>query len=92
MKNYYIDSSDHLITKLMTESNLLISKELLESNLLLAAATKIAAELLAKTTQENVEQMRMSNDISAKLMKRLTIILVIVGLVQIILSAITAFK
>ena len=88
-----------LISKELADSNTLISKELSDSNLLLANTTKASAELLAETTQASAEllakitqataeQIRMSNEISTRLMNRLTIILVAVGVIQIILSAV----
>jgi hypothetical protein len=91
-----------LISKELADANNLISNELADANVLLAKTTQASAELLAKTTQasaellakitqESADQLRKSNDISTKMMNRLTIILVAVGLIQIAVTAIAVF-
>ena len=85
----------------LAEANALTSNDLAEANILLAKTTQASADLLAKTTQasaellaritqESADQLRKSNELSTKMITRLTIILVAVGLVQIAL-AIAAF-
>lgn len=92
-----------LISKELADANILISKELAEANILLAKTTRESAELLARTTQTSAEllakitqasadQLRKSSELSTKLMNRLTIILVAVGLIQIALTAIAVFS
>ncbi len=91
-----------LVSKELADANNLISNELADANVLLAKTTQASAELLAKTTQasaellakitqESADQLRKSNDISTKMMNRLTIILVAVGLLQIAVTAIAVF-
>jgi hypothetical protein len=91
-----------LISKELADANNLISNELADANVLLAKTTQASAELLAKTTQasaellakitqESADQLRKSNDISTKMMNRLTIILVAVGLIQIAVTAVAVF-
>lgn len=91
-----------LVSKELADANNLISNELADANVLLAKTTQASAELLAKTTQasaellaritqESADQLRESNDISTKMMNRLTIILVAVGLIQIAVTAIAVF-
>jgi|GEM_PF-6742593 predicted RNA-binding Zn ribbon-like protein len=90
------------ISKDLAEANTLTSNDLAEANLLLATTTRASAELLAKTTQasaellakitqESADQIRESNEVSTKMINRLTIILVVVGLVQIAVTAIAVF-
>ena len=87
----------------LAEANAHTSDDLAEANLVLARTTQASAELLAKTTQasaellatitrESADQLRESNELSRKLVNRLTIILVVIGLVQIAVTAIAAFK
>lgn len=86
----------------LAEANAHTSDDLAEANLVLARTTQASAELLAKTTQasaellatitrESADQLRESNELSRKLVNRLTIILVVIGLVQIAVTAIAAF-
>jgi hypothetical protein len=86
----------------LAEANTLTSNDLAEANILLAKTTQASAELLAKTTQasaellakitqESADQLRKSNELSTKMINRLTIILVAVGLVQIAVTLIAAF-
>ena len=83
----------------LAEANTLTSRDLAEANVLLAKTTQASAELLAKTTQESAEllakitqesadQLRISNELSTKMVNRLTIVLVAIGLVQIVVTAI----
>ena len=85
----------------LAEANALTSNDLAEANILLARTTQASAELLAKTTQasaellakitqESADQLRKSNELSTRMINRLTIILVAVGLIQIAV-AIAAF-
>jgi|SRR5664279_5119855 len=89
------------ISEDLAEANTLVSNDLAKANVLLAQTTQASAELLAKTTQasaellakitqESADQLRRSNEIATKLVNRLTIILVALGLIQIALTAITA--
>ena len=55
---------------------------------LLAKTTLQSAEVLAEITRTSAEQLRKSNEISTKLLNRLTIVLVAVGLIQIVFAAI----
>lgn len=80
-----------LISKDLVDANTLLAKTTQESAEALAQTTQTSAELLAKITQESADQLRKSNEISTKLMNRLTIILVAVGLIQIALTAINVF-
>ncbi|HEY5474186.1 MAG TPA: hypothetical protein VIK32_13475 [Candidatus Limnocylindrales bacterium] len=79
------------ISKELADANNVISNELADANVLLAKTTQASAELLAKITQESADQLRESNDISTRMMNRLTIILVAVGLIQIAVTAIAVF-
>ena len=80
-----------LVSKELADANNVISNELADANVLLAKTTQASAELLAKITQESADQLRESNDISTRMMNRLTIILVAVGLIQIAVTAIAVF-
>ena len=92
-----------LISRELAQANIDISKELADANIRLAKTTQASAELLARTThtsagllaritQASAEQLRKSNEISTRLMNRLTIILVAVGVIQIALTAIAVFS
>jgi len=94
--------ANNVISKELADANNVISNELADANVLLARTTQASAELLAKTTQasaellakitqESADQLRESNDISTRMMNRLTIILVAVGLIQIAVTAIAVF-
>ena len=63
------------------------AKELSDASILLAKTTQVAAELLAKTTRESAEQLRKSSEISVRQMKVMTIVLIIVGFLQVLLAA-----
>ena len=91
-----------VLSKELAEANTVISSQLADANILLAKTTQASAELLAKTTQasaellakitqESADQLRASNDIATKMMNRLTIILVAVGIIQIAVTAIAVF-
>ena len=75
----------------LAEANILLAKTTQSSAELLAKTTQASAELLAKITQESADQLRKSNELSTKMINRLTIILVAVGLIQIAVTAIAAF-
>lgn len=75
----------------LAEANIQLAKTTQASAELLAKTTQASAELLAKITQESADQLRKSNELSTKMINRLTIILVAVGLIQIALTVIAAF-
>lgn len=81
-----------LISKELADANILLAKTTQASAELLAKTTQTSAELLAKITQASADQLRKSSEISTKMMNRLTIILVAVGLIQIALTAIAVFS
>ena len=62
------------------------AKELTDASVVLAKKTQESAELLAKTTEESAEQLRKSTERSVRYMNRLTIVLVVVGLIQTMLA------
>ena len=84
--------ANELITKELADSNAIISKELIDSNAMLAKTTQASADLLAKTTQASSDLLRKSNEISSKIMNRLTIILVVISVIQIVLATISVFN
>ena len=63
------------------------AKELSDASVLLAETTRASAELLAKTTRESAEQLRKSSEVSVRQMKAMTIVLIIVGLLQMFIAA-----
>jgi len=64
------------------------AKELSDASILLAKTTQASAELLAKTTLESAEQLRKSSEISVRQMKTMTIVLIVVGLLQMLIAAV----
>jgi hypothetical protein len=78
--------------KELKEAELLLAETTKISADLLAETTKISADLLAKTTLESADELRKNNKISVEWMQRLTIALLVVGLIQIIVAVITLLK
>lgn len=89
-------------TKELTEASLLLAKttqvsgELLATTTrtsaeLLAKTTRASAELLAKTTQAAAEELSRSSKIAEMRMKWLTIVLIVVGIIQIGIAVIALF-
>jgi hypothetical protein len=74
------------------EAELLLAKTTQVSADLLAETTQISADLLAKTTLESADELRISNKISVEWMQKLTVTLIVVGLIQIIVAVVTLLK
>ena len=64
------------------------AKELSDASVLLAKTTQASAELLAKATLESAEQLRKSSEISVRQMKIMTIVLIVLGLLQMLIAAV----
>jgi hypothetical protein len=64
------------------------AKELSDASVFLAKTTQASAELLAKTTWESAEQVRKSSEISVRQMKSMTIVLIVVGVLQVLIAAV----
>jgi len=86
-----LTEANTLISNDLAQANILLAKTTQESAELLAKTTQASAELLAKITQESADQLRKSNELATKLVNRLTIILVALGLIQIALTAFATF-
>ena len=91
-----------VISKELADANTLTGKELADADILLAQKTQASAELLARTTQasaellatitqESADQLRRSNEITTKMVTRLTIILVVIALIQTALTVVALF-
>lgn len=80
-----------LISNELADANLLLAERTQASAELLAKETQTSAELLAKITQASADQLRHSNEITTKMVHRLTVIMVAIALIQTALTAIALF-
>lgn len=100
--NNLLDASVLLAKTTKADANLLAKTTKADSDLLakitkasadlLAEETKASADLLAKETKNSAEELRKSNEVYISWMKWMTIVLIIVGFIQIALALIPLFK
>jgi len=85
------EDASALIAEKAVDASVLLAEKTVDASTLLAEKTQESAELLAETTKEAAVELSKSKEISVKWMRWMTIVLVVVGFIQIVIATVALF-